>query len=104
MVHGLRCLALRHGITATGSRERCAALVECGELSPGLGRDLPQALNVFQHMRLDAQFAALAEGRAPDNHIDPARLRRLDRELMRDALHVVKDFRDHVRRAFHLAD
>ncbi len=104
VVHGLRCLALRHGITATGSRERCAALVECGELSPGLGRDLPQALNVFQHMRLDAQFAALAEGRAPDNHIDPARLRRLDRELMRDALHVVKDFRAHVRSSFHLRD
>ena len=104
MVHGLRCLALRHGIAATSSRERCAALVECGELSPALGRDLPQALNVFQHMRLDAQFAALAEDREPGNHIDPSRLRRLDRELMRDALHVVKDFRAHVRQSFHLRD
>ncbi len=104
VVHGLRCLALRHGIRATGSRERCAALVECGELSPGLGRDLPQALNVFQHMRLDAQFTALDEGRAAGNHIDPSRLRRLDRELMRDALHVVKDFRAHVRQSFHLRD
>jgi CBS domain-containing protein len=104
VVHGLRCLALRHGIAATASRERCAALVECGELSPGLGRDLPQALNVFQHMRLDAQFAAIAEGREAGNHIDPARLRRLDRELMRDALHVVKDFRAHVRQSFHLRD
>ncbi len=104
VVHGVRCLALRHGIQATSSRERCAALVECGELSPALGRDLPQALNVFQHMRLDAQFAALAEGRAPDNHIDPSRLRRLDRELMRDALHVVKDFRAHVGQSFHLRD
>ncbi len=104
MVHGLRCLALRHRIGATGSRDRCVALVECGELSPALGRDLPQALNVFQHMRLDAQFAALAAGRAPDNHIDPSRLRRLDRELMRDALHVVKDFRSHIRQSFHLRD
>ncbi|MBB1473393.1 cyclic nucleotide-binding domain-containing protein [Luteimonas sp. MC1782] len=104
VVHGLRCLALRHGIRATASRERCAALVECGELSPALGRDLPQALNVFQHMRLDAQFAALADGRVADNHIDPARLRRLDRELLRDALHVVKDFRAHVGQSFHLRD
>ena len=104
VVHGLRCLALRHGIEATGSRERCAALVERGELSPALGRDLPQALNVFQHMRLDAQFAALADGRAPDNHVDASRLRRLDRELMRDALHVVRDFRAHVRQTFHLRD
>jgi len=104
VVHGLRCLALRHGIRATSSRDRCAALMEMGELSPGLGRDLPQALNVFQHMRLDAQFAALDEGRAPDNHIDPTRLRRLDRELMRDALLVVKEFRAHVRQSFHLRD
>ncbi|WP_186760094.1 putative nucleotidyltransferase substrate binding domain-containing protein [Luteimonas wenzhouensis] len=104
VVHGLRCLALRHGIAATSSRERCAALVEAGQLSPGLGRDLPQALNVFQHMRLDAQFAALDQGRAPDNHIDPSRLRRLDRELMRDALLVVKEFRAHVRQSFHLRD
>ena len=104
VVHGLRCLALRHGIAATGSRERCAALVECGALSAALGRDLPQALNVFQHMRLDAQFAALADGRAPGNQIDASRLRRLDRELMRDALHVVRDFRAHVRQTFHLRD
>ncbi|MBJ6979106.1 DUF294 nucleotidyltransferase-like domain-containing protein [Luteimonas sp. MC1895] len=104
VVHGLRCLALARGITATGSRERCAALVECGELSPGLGRDLPQALNVFQHMRLDAQLAALDAGETPGNHIDPSRLRRLDRELMRDALHVVKDFRGHIRQSFHLRD
>ena len=104
VVHGLRCLALRRGVRATSSRERCAALVECGELSPSLGRDLPQALNVFQHMRLDAQFAAMDGMRPPGNHIDPARLRRLDRELMRDALHVVKDFRAHVRQSFHLRD
>jgi len=104
VVHGLRCLALRRGIRATSSIERCAALVECGELSPSLGRDLPQAVNVFQHMRLDAQFAAMDGMQAPGNHIDPARLRRLDRELMRDALHVVKDFRAHVRQSFHLRD
>ena len=47
---------------------------------------------------------ALDAGAAPDNRLDTEQLRRLDRELLRDALHVVKDFRDHVRRAFHLAD
>lgn len=104
VVHGLRCLALRHGIAATGSLERCDALTARGALAPALGRDLPQALNVFQRMRLDAQLAALDAGAAPDNRIDTEQLRRLDRELLRDALHVVKDFRDHVRRAFHLAD
>ncbi|WP_159678136.1 DUF294 nucleotidyltransferase-like domain-containing protein [Luteimonas sp. 9C] len=102
VVHGLRCLALRHGITATGSLERCEALAALDALPGDLERDLPQALNVFQRMRLDAQLAALAEGRAADNHVDTAGLRRLDRELLRDALHVVKAFREHVQRVFHV--
>lgn len=104
VVHGLRCLALRHGIEATGSLERCTTLAEQGHLPRELGRDLPQALNVFQRMRLQAQLAALDDQRAPDNAIDPAQLTRLDRELLRDALHVVKEFRGHVRHAFHLKD
>jgi CBS domain-containing protein len=104
VVHGLRCLALRHGIAATGSAERCRALVDQGHLPAALGGDLPQALNVFQRMRLQMQLAALEAGRAPDNAIDPERLTRLDRELLRDALHVVKEFRGHVRYAFHLRD
>ena len=104
LVHGLRCLALRHGVDATGSIERCEALTALGVLPREFGRDLPQALNVFQRMRLDAQVAALEAGRVPGNHVDTQALRRLDRELLRDALHVVKEFREHVRRAFHLVD
>ncbi|WP_058835873.1 putative nucleotidyltransferase substrate binding domain-containing protein [Luteimonas abyssi] len=104
VVHGLRCLALRHGIAATDSIERCEALAARALLPADLGRDLPQALNVFHRMRLDAQLAALEAGRSPDNHVDIGQLRRLDRELLRDALHVVKDFREHVRRTFHLPD
>ena len=102
VVHGLRCLALRHGIAATGSLERCAALVARDALPGDLGRDLPQALDVFQRMRLDAQLEALAQGRQADNRVETGRLRRLDRELLRDALHVVKAFREHVRRSFHV--
>lgn len=104
VVHGLRCLALRHGIAATGSVERCEALAGLGALPRELGRDLPQALSVFQRMRLDAQVAALEAPGTPGNHVDPQSLRRLDRELLRDALHVVKEFREHMRRTFHLAD
>lgn len=102
VVHGLRCLALRHGIEATDSIERCEALTALEALPRELGRDLPQALNVFQRMRLEAQVAALEAGDVPGNHVDTQVLRRLDRELLRDALHVVKEFREHVRRAFHL--
>lgn len=102
VVHGLRCLALRHGIRERNSFERCEALVVAGALSQELGHDLPQALAVFQRLRLDAQLAALQEGRTPDNFVPVEQLRRLDRELLRDALRVAKEFRQHIRHSFHL--
>nr|MBP8909679.1 hypothetical protein [Pseudoxanthomonas sp.] len=104
VVHGLRCLALRHGIEARNSFDRCRELAAAGVLSAALGRDLPQALAVFQRLRLDAQLDALDQGQVPDNFVVAERLRRLDRELLRDALRVAKDFRQHVRLAFHLTD
>ena len=102
IVHGLRCLALKHGIGLRNSFERCDALVEAGALDAALGRDLSQTFAVLQRLRLDAQLAALDEGRAPDNLLRSEALRRLDRELLRDALRVVKAFQQHVRGVFRL--
>lgn len=102
IVHGLRCLALKHGIAERNSYARCAALVERGLLSAELGRDLPQAFCVFQRLRLDAQLDAIDAQRPLDSHVQAERLRRLDRELLRDALRVVKDFRVHIKQSFHL--
>lgn len=104
VVHGLRCLALKHGIGQRNSFARCEALVQAGGLDPVLGRDLDQTLVVLQRLRLDAQLATLDAGGVPDNFLHPAALRRLDRELLRDALRVVKAFQQHVRSVFHLAD
>ena len=104
IVHGLRCLALQHGIGQRNSFARCEALVQAGALDAPLGRDLAQTLSVLQRMRLDAQLAALDAGETPGNHLHPETLRRLDRELLRDALRVVKAFQQHLRIAFHLGD
>ena len=103
-MHGLRCLALKHGIAQRNSFARCEALVQAGGLDPALGRDLDQTLAVLQRLRLDAQLATLDAGGVPDNFLQPAALRRLDRELLRDALRVVKAFQQHVRGVFHLSD
>ncbi|HEY1070652.1 DUF294 nucleotidyltransferase-like domain-containing protein [Thermomonas sp.] len=104
IVHGLRCLALQHGIAHRNSFARCEALVQAGALDAALGRDVAQALAVLQRMRLDAQLATLDAGGVPDNRLQPDTLRRLDRELLRDALRVVRAFQQHVRLAFHLVE
>ena len=103
-MHGLRCLALKHGIAQRNSFARCEALVQAGALDAALGRDLDQTLAVLQRLRLDAQLAALDAGTVPGNCLHPDTLRRLDRELLRDALRVVKAFQQQLRIAFHLGD
>ncbi len=103
IVHGLRCLALRHGIGERNSFARCEALVRAGHLDPTLGRDLTQTLSALQRLRLDAQLATIDSGGMPDNLLQASSLRRLDRELLRDALRVVKAFQQHVRTVVHLS-
>ena len=104
LVNGIRVLALRHRIRHHNSFDRCAALEDAGALSHELGRDVPQALAVFMRLRLGTQLQALAAGRSADNRLDTGSLRRLDRELLRDAWRVVNAFKDHLRGAFHLRD
>ena len=103
VVHGVRCLALRHGIAENGTFERCRLLAERGQLAEGLGRDLQQALSALQRMRLRTQLAAIDAGQTPGNHIDTGSLGRLDREMLRDALHVIKEFRESIARSFRLS-
>lgn len=103
IVHGLRCLALRHGIEHRNSDDRIRALVDAGALSAELGASLGQALAVVQRLRLARQLEAIDAGQAPDNLLHPESLRRIDRELLRDALRVVRDFQRWLAGSFHLA-
>jgi CBS domain-containing protein len=108
IVHGLRALALANAVTERNSFRRAEALIRLGQLSAGFGRDLQQALAVCLRLRLATQLEARTPGddgwagKIPDNRIHVERLRRLDRELLRDALRVVNDFQDHLKQRFHL--
>lgn len=102
IVQGLRALALKHGISETNSFRRADLLAEAGALHPNDARDVQQALAVFLRLRLSDQLRKLKAGQPIDNHIDVKALRRLDRELLRDALRVVNQFKDIVAERFHL--
>lgn len=91
-VHGLRALAAEHGLRCTNSFERAEALAARGALSAQLSADLQQALAVMLRLRLGQQLEALRRGEPADDRVDLGRLRRLDRDVLRDALRVVKEF------------
>jgi CBS domain-containing protein len=102
IVHGLRVLALKHRIMARNSFERTEALIAADALDARFGRDLMQALSVFIRLRLNEQLATLKLGRVPDNRIVTTTLRRLDRDVLRDALRVAGEFKAWLKLRFKL--
>jgi signal-transduction protein with cAMP-binding, CBS, and nucleotidyltransferase domain len=86
IVAAARVMTMKHGIDATGTRERLARLVGCGVLGSDDADRLSQALGILIGLMLEQQIADLADGRAPSTRIDPKRLVRSKRRALKDAL------------------
>ncbi|NMM77685.1 putative nucleotidyltransferase substrate binding domain-containing protein [Acidovorax sp. SRB_24] len=93
IVHGVRSLALARRVTATGTAERVAALAADGTLDARLGEELVESLHFLMGLRLKAGLAEVDTGRAVTGNVDPQRLSSLERDLLKDALTVVKRFK-----------
>ena len=98
IVHGVRALALQNKLTETGTAERIARLADLGVLSRETARELTEALRYLMTAKLDADLHA-AEG---SSLVKPAELSTMERDLLRDALQIVKKFREFLRRHFNL--
>ena len=93
IVHGVRSLALARRVAATGTAERIAALQAEGQLDAALAQELVQALHFLMELRLQAGLDELALQRPVTGNVDPQRLSSLQRDLLKDALSVVKRFK-----------
>lgn len=105
IVHGVRTLALERRIHATSTLERLDALAEDGRLQRDFADDLGEALTLFTELRLRQQLARLDD--AQDGSDNPDRvvvqeLSSLERDLLREALHIVKDFKQRLSHRYHL--
>ncbi|WP_207062425.1 putative nucleotidyltransferase substrate binding domain-containing protein [Motiliproteus sp. SC1-56] len=104
IVHGVRTLALQHRILETNTFKRIDALMEAGVLQKNQGRDLIEALSIFVQIRLQQQLVRMESADFQDapNLIMIDHLDRLDKDLLREALHVVKEFKKHLALRYHL--
>ncbi|GLR86340.1 putative nucleotidyltransferase substrate binding domain-containing protein [Bradyrhizobium iriomotense] len=100
IVHGVRSLALEQGLRETSTDKRISRLCDLGVLRTDFGRDLKQAFRFMLMLRIDGQLAASAG--TSGTLVRPAHLSSMERHLLRDALQVVKQFRDIVRHHFKL--
>jgi CBS domain-containing protein len=103
IVHGMRALAIDQGILATSTAARIEQVVGRGLFGDKFGRELAGALRVFMEMRLRSQLRAVRLAAAGEE--DVVRLNELsttDRDLLRDALRLVKQFRELVSHRYNL--
>jgi len=100
IVHGVRSLALEYGLEETSTVERIAKLVQANVLREDFGRDLKEAFHFLTAMRLDNQ---LAERAGREAVVRTATLSSSQRDLLREAFKVVKQFRDFLRRHYNFA-
>ena len=99
-MHGVRGLALEHGLAETSTVERIEKLVHANVLRADFGRDLKEAFHFLTTMRLDNQ---LAERAGREAVVRTATLGSTQRDLLREAFKVVKQFRDFLRRHYNFA-
>jgi CBS domain-containing protein len=102
VVHGVRSLALREHVQATGTAARLDALVAAGRLPGPLATDLADGLQFLMGLKLKAGLAEIDAGVAVSGEVRADRLSSLERDLLKDAFAVVKRFKALVRNQFHL--
>ncbi|AFU97542.1 putative nucleotidyltransferase substrate binding domain-containing protein [Simiduia agarivorans] len=86
-----RVYALAHGVSAVNTRERIRKLGEIQALTLADSRNISDALEYIQSLRLLAQARQLSNHQKTSNYLDPASLPELQREQLRDAFTAVNE-------------
>lgn len=100
LVHGTRALALQAGLSELGTAARLQALAARGVVTFRQAEDWTQCLHFLMGLKLQAGLDELARGQPVSGMVMPMRLSTLERDLLKDALGVVRQFREDLHRRF----
>jgi CBS domain-containing protein len=90
LVNLVRFHALAHGVTISPTIDRIEAVANMGGLERVVADGLSEAWSVITRLRFEHHAAQIADGKPPDNLIDPDALPPIARADLREALHVVR--------------
>jgi len=103
IVHGTRTLAIEKGILETSTADRINALVVTRIFVADFAKNLISALHFFMELRLRSQLRASRLGTLEgETIVHMNELSTADRDLLRNAIRIVREFRDLVRHRFNL--
>ncbi|MCA1941253.1 MAG: DUF294 nucleotidyltransferase-like domain-containing protein [Caenispirillum bisanense] len=104
IVHGARALALEKHIEDTNTFDRIAELARLGVLDRKFAEDLSDALAFLLDLRLTAKLEHTARGTdGSDNFVQTRTLHKLQRDVLKDSLLLVKEFKSLLGHHFKLA-
>ncbi len=100
LVNALRLLALREGIAAVSTLERCAGLCRAGILDADSADELSAAFQHLAALQLRQQIADYRATGTVSNHVALSAVNRRERRRLVDALRAIEALRDLVRSEF----
>jgi CBS domain-containing protein len=103
LMHGVRALALERRLTETNTVQRVRRLVELGVLDKAQGQQLADAFGFLLGLRLATRLERMRLHQTPDNVVDLREVTKLERDLLKDSLLIVRRFKEVVRHHFRLA-
>jgi len=95
-----RLYALKHGVKATNTLRRLAALRDAEALPPEDSQALSHGYELMMSLRLHHQEAQAATGGKPDNFIKPYALSRLDQDMLKSTFRLMNSLQRRVRLDF----
>jgi CBS domain-containing protein len=102
MVDCLRVFALREGIRETNSFERIRRLKEIGVFKTDDAEYIEAAYETLLMFRIRDSIEEVKQGLEPDHYIDPFKLSKKDRNILKESLLIVNRLQSLTAHAFHV--
>jgi CBS domain-containing protein len=103
LMHGVRALALQQRLIETNTIQRIRRLQALGVFDKVFAEQLAEAFGFLLGLRLTARLEKARLHQPMDNFISPDQVSKLERDLLKDSLQIVKKLKEVVRYRFRLA-
>jgi CBS domain-containing protein len=103
LMHGVRALALQQRLIETNTIQRIRRLQALGVFDKVFAEQLAEAFGFLLGLRLTARLEKARLHQPMDNFISPDQVSKLERDLLKDSLQIVKKLKEVVRHRFRLA-
>ncbi len=100
IVHGVRMLSIEHRLTQTNTIERIKELNNIGIIDKNFATELIESFDTLNAIALKVNLEA--KGANEHNMLDPSKLDKIERDLLKDSFKIVNQFKKFISYHFHL--